>query len=668
MNRRQRIILLGVLTGCAALAISCSKQSYDFSDGPVELSFDVEDVELPYEDAGKVTDNVSGSTHVFHWEAGDRIRLFAYKTPTTTGEKHISDLGVFTATHSGKTTTFRGQVSSIDRQANKLFAVYEANDKLTYHDYSETYNNTYFYKIFMPIEDEQTGDGIRHAIFASNTGELNLATMTVTSPLSFKMSTPVMSFDLQPDKDIASITISCDGAYFVGDQIQMRTSMMGLNSGWNKAVITLRNGAVLAKAGETTRLSFASSQLTKAGKTIHFDMVATDGSACRKSIVTPAATVAHHIYYLGKLTPGTWLSEDTPAEGETAAQAVKNMGMGTNLCCTFECGLDYEEKGATREDPISFETMTARSKTTQQTMNSLAAAGFSTIRIPVTWYPHMDNTLATIDKVWLDRIGEVVQYALNAGMYAIINVHADAGNNANTWLLADMERYNDISARFLNIWGQIAQYFRDYDYRLIFEAYNEIVDYERTWFWPKKYSSVQAANLLNQAFVNTVRATGGYNTYRNLCVNTFSAGTLDITLKNFVMPSDRVDGHLMVQVHSYKPANFCSADLSRATYDFGSEEDIAEVAQEFSRIKQYLLDKGYPVVLGEFGSFPTKDRPDKARGHHAAEYLRRSLALGIAPMYWYNPMDYHQRSAGTWTYPELKDSLVMAYKKIVDAR
>lgn len=629
------------------------------------ISFEVGRVDIPYDRDTKVNDNFDGSVHHFQWEAGDKIRVFAFKTPETTGETHITDMGVFIASRSGSTTTFKGKAVEIDPEADKLFAVYPDKPEIRINGYSETYNSTYFYKVFTAIDTEQTGNASSHLILASNTGKIDPSSGTIITSPSFKVSTPIIRFSVTPDKNISQIIISVNGANFAGSNIQMRTTMMGLNSGWDKSVITLKNGAVLASKGETTSLSFASGQITKGGIKISFKFIAADGSTCTRTYTTPKATVANTIYYIGNISSFVWTGTDLPAEGETAAQAVSNMGIGTSLCCTFECGLNYEEKGATRDDPVSFETMTARSKTTQQTMNALAAAGFKTIRIPVTWYPHMDNTLSDIDKVWLDRIGEVIDYAFNAGMYAIINVHADAGNNEKTWLLADYENYADISSRFVNIWGQIAQYFREYDYRLIFEGYNEIVDRDRTWFYPKESSSITAANMLNQAFVNIVRSSGGYNAYRNLCVNTFSAGTYANTLKAFVMPDDEVENHLMVQVHSYKPANFCTADLSRATYEFGSDADIAEIDAEFNNIKTWLLDKGYPCVLGEFGSFPMKERPDSERGHHAAVYVRKSLEKGIAPLYWYNPIDYQQRSSGSWTYPVLKDSIVVAYNKYI---
>lgn len=652
-----------VVTCFLLVLAACSKENPSQLQPEVEpwpLTFEVEDVELdPDSGIVKVSDSVTGTVHKFQWEQGDCIRLFAFKTPVSAGEKHISDLGVFSASRSGATTTFSGYVSSIDSQVDKLFAVYPAKDSFTYDSESYTYNNTYYYRFWNSMDQVQTGNAMKHCIFTSNTGTID-PRQGVTKAPAFKLSHPIIRFQVNSTKDISNISITSNDVKFIGNKLQMRTTMMGLNSGWDQARIELRNGAVIAPKNQSTSLTVAFSQITKAAK-FTFTFTATDGSVCSKVWNCTKATAANNIYYIGEVMLDQWESGELPAEGESAAQCVKNMGLGTNLCCTFECGIVPEGKIATRDDPVSWETMTARSVTTQKTMTALAAAGFKTIRIPVTWYPHMDNTMATIDKVWLDRIAEVIGYAFNAGMYVIINVHSDAGNNVNTWLLADYYNYNSIRDSFVNIWSQIAQYFRDYDYRLIFEGYNEIVEADRTWFIPKDYNSFKAANMLNQTFVNTVRATRGHNAYRNLCVNTFSAGTLDGTLSGFEVPSDEVQNHIMVQVHSYLPDDFCTANLSKAVYEF-DESSIKDIDAMFKRVKYWLLDKGYPVIMGEYGSFPTKYRSDVHRGRHAAVYTRKCLDYGIAPLYWYNPMDYQQRSEGIWTYPILKDSLCTAYK------
>ena len=275
----------------------------------------------------------------------------------------------------------------------------------------------------------------------------------------------------------------------------------------------------------------------------------------------------------------------------------------------------------------------------------------------------MDNTMSTIDDVFFDRIEEVVNYALDAGLYCIINAHHDAGSNKNRWIYADIDDYATVTASFQNVWGQIAERFRDYDYRLLFEGYNEILDKPKQWFSPASASSYTAANQLNQDFVDVARATLGKNAYRNLIVTTYSASTWQDALSNFSMPADAVTDHLMVQVHSYKPDTFCTANAERAVYTF-EELDKAVVDEVFNLLQTNILNKGYPCVMGEYGAFPMAERivnNDAERCEHAAYYTTKCLQKGIVPIYWFNPMVYGQRSAGTWTYPYLKDAIIGAY-------
>ena len=362
------------------------------------------------------------------------------------------------------------------------------------------------------------------------------------------------------------------------------------------------------------------------------------------------------------------IDPDLP-QAESAADAVRNMGVGLNLCATFE-EFPWEGYGkADRNDPFTFENMYS-AKTNAKTMTATAEAGFRCMRIPVTWILHMDDPTSEIDEVWLDRIEEVVNYVLDAGLYCILNVHHDTGmhDSKGTWLFADWNNYQTMSAGFKNIWRQIAARFKDYDYRLLFESYNELLDERKTWFTPSSDNGYKAANALNQDFVNTVRVSGGRNATRNLIVTTYSAGTTEKTLKSFVMPSDILPGHLAVQIHSYLPAKFVTAkeDHREEFYD----SDIAEIDAMFALLKKYILDKGYPCVMGEYGAYPRKKADgsqnpahDEQRGRHAAVYTRKCLEAGIAPVYWYNPMETYHREWGKWTYTAVKDSLIKAYNE-----
>lgn len=353
---------------------------------------------------------------------------------------------------------------------------------------------------------------------------------------------------------------------------------------------------------------------------------------------------------------------------EFAADAVKNMGIGLNLCSTFEA-IWEEQFNTPRSDINKFETMNGNGKTTQATMDAFAQAGFRCVRIPVTWWPHMDNVNATIDRPWLDRLGEVVQYCFNAGMYCIINMHQDTGTLDGHWLIADMDTYPALSSAFCNIWQQVAEYFKDYDYKLLFEGYNELADASTTWNYPRDVSSLTAANQLNQDFVNTVRRTGGKNGTRNLVVATYTASATAKAMAGFKMPRDVRDGHLIVEIHSYVPSAFITVQPTGRP-NFVATTDVPDIKAVFDPIKTYILDKGWPCIMGEYGASPfyfSSDysvkipRPAADRAEHAGYYTAEALKYGIVPIYWYNPMEGRDRTTGIWTYPEVKDAIVQAW-------
>ena len=365
-------------------------------------------------------------------------------------------------------------------------------------------------------------------------------------------------------------------------------------------------------------------------------------------------------------------------EFEKASETIKNMGVGMNLDGSFEVLWKEFAAQADRTNPSFYERQNGNGLITQTTLNAIAAAGFKSVRIPITWWPHMDDpfTANTIDKVWMDRIEEVVGYCQNANLYCIINTMSDAHAHeaqGGTWISADMKNYDKISKAFKEVWQQIATRFKDYDQRVIFEGYNEITDAAGTWTFPKDATDITAANKLNQDFVNTVRKTGGNNTTRNLMVSSYSCSVSDRPLTAFEMPSDLKSGHLLWQVHNYAPTSFCG--FNSADHEtFGSEQDYADIQTALTLIKRLIVDKGYPCVIGEYGA-PDQhqakvQQPDgswrikiaeEERAKHAYYYTKEALKIGVAPIFWYSPMGGSGRTSGTWNYPNLKDAIIKAW-------
>ena len=182
---------------------------------------------------------------------------------------------------------------------------------------------------------------------------------------------------------------------------------------------------------------------------------------------------------------------------------------------------------------LESESCWGQEPTKPELLKMMKDAGFGAIRVPVTWYNHMDKD-GKVNAEWMKRVHEVVDYVIDQGLYCIINVHHDTGadkDNFHSWIKADEANYTTNKAKYENLWKQIATEFKDYDQHLLFESYNEMLDKLSSWCFAsfaaeKKYdadiaaSAYKAINGYAQSFVDVVRTTGGNNAERNLVVNT----------------------------------------------------------------------------------------------------------------------------------------------------
>ncbi|MBQ9891816.1 MAG: glycoside hydrolase family 5 protein [Bacteroidales bacterium] len=359
------------------------------------------------------------------------------------------------------------------------------------------------------------------------------------------------------------------------------------------------------------------------------------------------------------------LPEPGVPQAEGALLAVEGMGVGMNLTGLEHCWESLMNKPQ-RDNPAYYEQAGGYGLITAKTMQTIADAGYKCVRVPVTWHLHMDSITGTIDKVWLDRVEEVVDLAIDAGLYVIINVHHDAGTILGVWCISDMEHYETTSAGLVNIWTQIANRFKNHDYKLLFEGYNEMLDGDNTWTYPKKQSSMDVCNQLGQDFVNAVRRTGGKNSTRNLIVSTYATTATTRAVEAFRMPKDVVAGHIFVQVHSYVPSEFTSQVATGRNNLV--EGDLAAMEGVFEPLDRVLLSKGYPVVLGEFGAYPREGRSEDDRATHAGYMTKLCLQHKVVPIIWYNPLNNAQRSEGVWKYPNIRDAMIDAYNDYLSGK
>lgn len=172
---------------------------------------------------------------------------------------------------------------------------------------------------------------------------------------------------------------------------------------------------------------------------------------------------------------------------ESAKDAVKNMGLGWNLGNTLDAsktaGKDISSASYWGQQDKNSEIYWGQAVTKPELFKMMKEAGFGAIRVPVTWYNHMDKD-GNVDKEWMKRVHEVVDYVIDNGLYCIINVHHDTGADSNehaSWLKADEKSYNAVKDRYEGLWKQIATEFKDYGKELLFESYNEMLDTYSSW-------------------------------------------------------------------------------------------------------------------------------------------------------------------------------------------
>lgn len=291
------------------------------------------------------------------------------------------------------------------------------------------------------------------------------------------------------------------------------------------------------------------------------------------------------------------------------------------------------------------ETSWGNPVTTQAMIDMVKEAGFNAVRIPCNWMNgYVDDTEnCQIKTTWLARVKEVVDYCVGRDMYAIINIHWDGGwleNHPLYSMQAEINRKQSI------LWNQIATYFRDYDEKLLFAGTNEVhVEgvYDDNKVTAENHEVQQS---FNQTFVDAVRATGGRNAYRNLIVQSYNT-QINFAVSKLKMPKDQIDNRLMMEVHFYDPYDYALNESNPTLYwgepykAFGIDSwgQESHVDNSFSSIKSSFVDKGIPVIVGEFGAnrhSVTNENIINSRAYYLEYVVRAAKKNGMVPFYWDN--------------------------------
>lgn len=353
-----------------------------------------------------------------------------------------------------------------------------------------------------------------------------------------------------------------------------------------------------------------------------------------------------------------------------AIALVRDMKIGWNLGNTLDASSDNN-----RSDELSYESLWCGIKTTKEMIDAVKNAGFRTVRIPVSWHNHVTaDGSYTISQVWMDRVQEIVDYAIEDDMYVILNIHHD--NNEN-YIFPDEAHMEQSKAYISAVWEQIADRFASYDEHLIMEGMNEprLVGTSHEWWLDLNsqdcVQAVECINEFNQTFVDTVRASGGNNAERYLLVPGYAASLQGATNEYFRLPEDPsgLENRIMVEVHAYTPYGFALAGSGDNGYteqwSMDSDADRAEIDGLMDQLYELYVKNGTGVVIDEFGA-REKNGNLQARADFSTYYIGAARARGISCCVWDNNAFSGDgenfgllfRPMCTFRYPEIIEGLM----------
>lgn len=287
----------------------------------------------------------------------------------------------------------------------------------------------------------------------------------------------------------------------------------------------------------------------------------------------------------------------------TSLDVIRQMGNGINLGNTLESYAHQQYLDGA--DPATLETSWGQPLTTAEMFSEMKKAGFDTVRIPITWLNgiKIESGDYTIDERLMNRVDEVVNWALDADMYVIINDHWDGGWWG--WFGQEDQATRDKAMDFYkNLWGQIGEHFKDSSYKLIFESANEELgsrlndmnEFNEVKGVLTEDECYETTNKINAEFVNTIRAQGGKNADRFLLIAGYNTNIEKTCDDRFKMPEDSADSKLLVSVHYYDPWTYCATKAGTA---WGSPDEYKDMNNSLKMMSKFS-DNGIGVVIGEY--------------------------------------------------------------------
>ena len=345
-----------------------------------------------------------------------------------------------------------------------------------------------------------------------------------------------------------------------------------------------------------------------------------------------------------------------------AMELLDKMGVGWNLGNTMDAFSDPYHG-----NEMDIEKSWTGQMTKEALFIALSKIGYRTVRIPVSWHNHVDDSFR-ISERWLNRVQTIVDYAYSRGFYVILNTHHDVGKS----YYYPLNEYKDLSDNYIrSVWSQLAERFADYDEHLIFESMNEPRMKDTNYEWtfnkniPDCLEAMENINRLNQLFVDTVRASGGNNANRYLMVPGYAASPDSAIGPYFRIPEDSAENKIIVSVHAYTPYEFALQNGGVSVFSLDNMKQKASITYLMNDLYNSFIKKGIPVVIGEFGA---RDKAGnlQSRVDYAAFYTVAARSRNIPCVWWDNGAFFGNgelfgilsRSQCTFTYPQIAQAMI----------
>ncbi len=341
----------------------------------------------------------------------------------------------------------------------------------------------------------------------------------------------------------------------------------------------------------------------------------------------------------------------------TTAEIVDDMGVGINLGNTFDATGDWIAQYNSDPKPESYETAWGSPVVTEEMIKGYADAGFGVMRLPVTWSNLMAED-GTLSEAYTARVKQVVDWILDSGMYCILNMHHEG------WIGEDIaDDYDNTMNKYAYMWEQIADTFKNYGDKLMFESMNEIgIDsvWDRYGSEEGKEQAYEIFNSINQKFVDVIRASGGNNPKRHLLIAGYWTDISLVCDPLFKMPDDPAN-RMAISVHYYTPPTFAilseDADWGKAQTTWGTQEDLDELNNYMNLMKTWYADKGIPVIVGEYGATGSNKTREQLE-NYLLNVATSAGEHGLCPVLWDTPGGEYDRTACKFTHEDFIEKMV----------